>query len=96
MKNARAFGRLHEQLLFVHADPRLRSRGLTGEQHLAARTADSEGKVDAAEMPRAERLADNQQVFLQRGRVQIFSSQRITTGSRAVPGITLISRRTSR
>ena len=82
-------GRLHEQLILVDAEVGLRAVGPTGEQHRAAGAADGQRQFVRTEAAFAER-------FTQDELAQILSSQRITTGGSAVPGTTMIWRRTSR
>jgi hypothetical protein len=92
----RFFSWLHEELIFMHANPCLRTFGPAREQDLTPAATERDRQVGAAETTFAQRLADDQTVFLQHRRVQIFSSQRMTIGSSTAPGVTLRSRRTSR
>ena len=95
VQHLRAFGGLHEQLVLVHADIRLDAGRTSGQNDAAALAADGERQVARLETALAERFAHNQHGFLEK-LGQILSSQRTMTGGNAAPGITVISRRTSR
>src|SRR6185503_377782 len=89
VQDFRAVGGLHEQLILVHADIRFGARRSPGHHDCAARASDCDRKVRRRKAALTQGFANDQ-------RAQMRSSQRITTGSVAAPGRTLISRRTSR
>jgi hypothetical protein len=84
-----AVGRLHEQLFLVQADEGFCARRPARHHDRAAGAADRDREIRGREAALTEGFANDQPA-------QMRSSQRITTGSDAAPGRTLISRRTSR
>jgi hypothetical protein len=89
VKHFGAARRLHEQLIFVHSEIGFGALRPARHHDGAALPTDGDRKIRGREAALAQGLANDQLA-------QILSSQRITTGSGAAPGITLISRLTSR